>query len=108
MEDFDCIFTSMGMFIIDDIHFPSNSGKESHFNVIGGGGTYGALGSRIITGPIDSRKVGWIIDKGNDFPKEVEQYLKNWNTGAVWRDTPDRKTTKGWNMYGEREFRGEY
>ncbi|CCH41006.1 putative D-beta-D-heptose 7-phosphate kinase [Wickerhamomyces ciferrii] len=100
-----CLFTSMGMFIIDEIHFPENSGKESHYNVIGGGGTYGALGSRIISGFKNSQKIGWIIDKGNDFPSEVESYLKSWETGAIWRGTPERLTTRGWNMYGDREFR---
>lgn len=102
-----CLFTSMGMFIIDEIHFPKESGKQSCYNVIGGGGCYGALGSRIISGPSQSKKVGWIIDKGSDFPVEVEDYLQKWNTGAVWRNTPERLTTRGWNMYGERDFRGE-
>lgn len=103
----NCLFTSMGMFIIDEIHFPKESGKKSHYDVIGGGGTYGALGSRIISGASQSDRVGWIIDKGSDFPEEVERYLKSWNTGAIWRETPERLTTRGWNMYGEREFRGE-
>ncbi|CDR39907.1 CYFA0S04e00430g1_1 [Cyberlindnera fabianii] len=99
------VFSSMGMFIIDEIHFPQDSGRDSHYNVIGGGGTYGALGARIITTHTRAQRVGWIIDKGSDFPEEVERYLRTWNTGAVWRDTPERLTTRGWNLYGDRDFR---
>lgn len=99
------IFTSMGMFIIDEIHFPKTSNMDSQYDVIGGGGTYGALGARIVTTRSRSKEIGWIVDKGQDFPKEVEDYLRRWNTGAIWKNTPDRLTTRGWNMYGERDFR---
>ncbi|KAH3678476.1 hypothetical protein WICMUC_001493 [Wickerhamomyces mucosus] len=101
----DIIFTSMGMFIIDEIHFPKNSGKLSYYNVIGGGGTYGALGSRIITKSKNSSKIGWIVDKGSDFPVEIEDYINKWDTGVIWRNNFERLTTRGWNMYGDRDFR---
>ena len=99
------LFTTMGMFIIDEIHFPEESQLEPQYNVIGGGGTYGALGGRVITTGDKASSVGWIVDKGSDFPVEVQEYLESWQTGCVWRNTPYRLTTRGWNMYGARGFR---
>jgi sugar/nucleoside kinase (ribokinase family) len=99
------LFTSMGMFIMDEIHFSGSSNLKSQFNVVGGGGTYGALGARVVTTSKRSKQIGWIIDKGYDFSDEVESYLRKWDTGAIWRQTPNRLTTRGWNMYGERELR---
>lgn len=98
----DPIFVTLGMFIIDEIHFPD---KPSQLNVIGGGGTYGAVGARFVLLEKDESKVGWFIDLGNDFPTDVETQLKKWKTGAIWRRDHNRKTTRGWNMYGENELR---
>lgn len=107
------LFTSMGMFIIDEIHYgdadSDPSDRKTFTDVIGGAGTYGALGSRFfLSSPNLSKQVGWIVDVGSDFPPSIMKQIKSWNTGVVLRDTPDRLTTRGWNHYGfneEREFR---
>ncbi|ODV63946.1 Mak32p [Ascoidea rubescens DSM 1968] len=99
----DAIFTSIGMFIIDEIHFPPP--KPSQTNVIGGGGTFGAIGSRIILSLNNPRLVGWILDEGSDFTEEMRNEILSWDTGVIVRSSSERLTTKGWNMYGEREFR---
>jgi hypothetical protein len=33
--------------------------------------------------------------------------IARWGTGVVMRETPQRRTTRGWNGYGENEHRGE-
>lgn len=104
----NAIFTTMGMFIIDEIHFPQSSNQKSYFDVIGGGGTFGAMGSRVIATKKYSDKVGFIVDKGSDFPVEIEKYLNDWHIGIVWRSDPSRLTTRGWNMYGDNELRGGF
>lgn len=162
-------FTTMGMFIIDEIHFENleptvNKNSETNTNkfskskrdsssggkrppvydIIGGGGTYAVLGCRFffpnrkhirklsssslssissvktddgntITAadydsvlPPASDEIGWIIDVGNDFPEAIRQEVLSWNTNVIWRDTPHRKTTRGWNFYGKNEFRGKF
>lgn len=57
--------------------------------------------------PPSSDKIGWIIDVGNDFPESIKQEVSSWNTNVIWRNNPNRKTTRGWNYYGENEFRGK-
>ncbi|UZP34577.1 hypothetical protein NXS19_002393 [Fusarium pseudograminearum] len=59
-------FVTMGMFIIDDIDFipPTEPVKD----ILGGAGTYSALGARLLSPPPKSTSVGWIVDQGSDFP----------------------------------------
>ncbi|QGI85250.1 unnamed protein product [Fusarium fujikuroi] len=66
-------FVTMGMFIIDDIDFipPTPPVKD----ILGGAGTYSALGARLFSPPPKSASVGWILHDGL------------------------RLTTRGWNGY---------
>jgi hypothetical protein len=77
-------------------------------DILGGAGSYSALGARIFSPPPKSNSVGWIVDCGSDFPSELRQFISQWQTGVVIRETPDRLTTRGWNGYGEHEHRGKY
>lgn len=52
-----------------------------------------------------SKSVGWIVDCGSDFPQELRQVIARWDTSCVFRETPDRLTTRGWNGYGHNEHR---
>ena len=101
----EIFFTTLGMFILDEIHPLPPS--EAQLNVIGGAGTYSALGARLFCPPPLSRSVGWIVDAGDDFPDEVRETIDEWETGCVMRKRHG-KTTRGWNGYGEREVRGEF
>jgi hypothetical protein len=76
-------------------------------DIVGGAGSYSALGARIFSPLPKSRSVGWIVDCGSDFPLELRQFISQWQTGVVIRETPDRLTTRGWNGYGEHEHRGK-
>ncbi|OAX40659.1 Ribokinase-like protein [Rhizopogon vinicolor AM-OR11-026] len=93
-------FVTFGMFIIDEFDFADEQGKPTG-QTIGGGGTYATIGARIWLPP---DTLGMIIDRGNDFPQEIEKKLLTYGPD-VWhfRDQSDRCTTRGMNSY-----RGEY
>jgi hypothetical protein len=119
-EDID--FCTLGMFIIgsasilyspnnadftsDDIEFPPPTPPVR--DVVGGGGSYSALGARIFSPSPTSKSVGWIVDCGSDFPPELRDFIASWDTGVLIRETPHRLTTRGWNGYGEHEHRGQW
>lgn len=96
------LLTTNGMFIIDEIV----TDKETYHDVLGGGGTYAMLGASICC-PDDHlrQQLRWIVDRGVDFPEKVTKILESWGTGCSFRDDPNRPTTRGWNLYGENEFR---
>ncbi|KAF2122296.1 Ribokinase-like protein [Lophiotrema nucula] len=96
-------FCTLGMFIIDEIEFPPP--KAPVKDIIGGAGSYSALGARIFSPPPKSTSVGWIVDCGSDFPSELREAIAHWNTSCMFRETLDRLTTRGWNGYGENEHR---
>lgn len=99
------IFTSLGMFIIDDNEYPPSWNRPNEHNIIGGAGSYSIVGARIIGGHKLSKTISGIIDKGNDFPESVKQELDSWNTGTIFRNNPHRLTTRGLNIYDENEIR---
>lgn len=91
--------------ILDDIYpSPSDINQEPRLNVIGGAGTYSAIGARVLSPPPTSNRVGWIVDCGTDFPPSVLAEIKTWQTGVLLR-ARDGLTTKGWNGYGANEHR---
>ncbi|CUM66268.1 uncharacterized protein PRCAT00003929001 [Priceomyces carsonii] len=105
-DDNGLIFASMGMFIIDENHYPDS--RENDVDIVGGGGPYALAGARIIVGPKLSNKLSAIIDMGSDFPHSVEDELKQWNTSIFFRSDPHRLTTRGMNIYdknGVRHFK---
>lgn len=102
------LFTSLGMFIIDDNQYPSAWNRADDVDVIGGGGSYAIVGARIIGGKRRASKVCGIIDKGYDFPASVQQELESWKCGLVYRADETRQTTRGVNVYDEKETRGFY
>ncbi|KAF2870745.1 Ribokinase-like protein [Massariosphaeria phaeospora] len=96
-------FCTLGMFIIDEIEFPPP--KAPVTNILGGAGSYSALGARVFAPPPRSRAVGWVVDCGSDFPHELRETIAQWDTGVLIRETPHRLTTRGWNGYGANEHR---
>ncbi|PVI01832.1 Ribokinase-like protein [Periconia macrospinosa] len=99
----DIDFCTLGMFIIDEIEFPPP--KPPVKDILGGAGSYSALGARLFSPPPRSKSVGWIVDCGSDFPSELRDTIAKWDTGVVMRETPQRLTTRGWNGYGDNEHR---
>ncbi|KAI1102163.1 Ribokinase-like protein [Jackrogersella minutella] len=96
-------FVTLGMFIIDEIEYlpPTPPVKD----ILGGAGTYSALGARLFSPPPLSSSVGWVIDKGFDFPSALEDLISSWETSVLMRPTPERLTTRGWNGYDEHQNR---
>lgn len=82
----------------DDIEYPPPRPAER--DVLGGAGSYAALGARLLSpAPDQSRTVGWIVDEGSDFPPAVAGLIGSWSTSALVRRDPARLTTRGWNGY---------
>lgn len=101
------LFTTLGLFIIDDNVYPESWNRETEYNIIGGGASYAIVGSRFVAGPKQAKGIYGIIDKGSDFPKEVEEEIMSWGTGTIFRQDNTRLTTRGANIYrddGVREF----
>lgn len=49
--------------------------------------------------------MGWVVDKGSDFPPDLEDLISSWETSVLLRETPERLTTRGWNGYDGQENR---
>ncbi|KAH6631958.1 Ribokinase-like protein [Chaetomium tenue] len=90
-------FVTLGMFIIDEIEFLPP--KPAVRDILGGAGTYSALGARLFSPPPTSKTVGWIVDQGSDFPPTIASELTSWQTSALFRHDPSRLTTRAWNGY---------
>ncbi|EXJ54645.1 hypothetical protein A1O7_09986 [Cladophialophora yegresii CBS 114405] len=97
-------FCTLGMFIIDKIEYLDNS-QTSQQNIIGGAGTYAALGARLAAGVQHAHLVSWIVDMGADFPALFHQLINTWHTNCVFRRDLNRLTTMAWNGYGANEYR---
>ncbi|OAP55384.1 hypothetical protein AYL99_10357 [Fonsecaea erecta] len=74
-------------------------------HIIGGAGTYAALGARLAAGQRHAGAVSWIVDMGSDFPAEFKTTIETWRTRCVFRRDDARLTTTAWNGYGPNEFR---
>jgi hypothetical protein len=88
----------------DEIHFHSTADPE--LDVLGGAGSWAVAGARLFRPPPASKRIGWTVHKGSDFPYKVEEQIKSWETSCNIIDTPDRLTTRGWNSYGADDERG--
>ncbi|GAQ41785.1 hypothetical protein AtubIFM56815_000600 [Aspergillus tubingensis] len=96
-------FCTMGMFILDDIDFDGT--RPNVKNVLGGAASFAVVGARLVTGREHSQAVSWIVDVGSDFPPDVLDLLKSWDTNCVFREDQSRLTTRAWNGYGPNEKR---
>ncbi|KAI0699403.1 Ribokinase-like protein [Cytidiella melzeri] len=97
---------TLGMFIIDEFTYLNEDGsptERASSSQIGGGGTYATIGARIW---LPSSKLGMIVDRGHDFPEDIERKLDSYGR-EMWfyRDDPSRGTTRALNEY-RGEFRG--
>ncbi|EXJ81713.1 hypothetical protein A1O1_07778 [Capronia coronata CBS 617.96] len=96
-------FCTLGMFIIDEIEYLNGRAREQ--SIIGGAGTYAALGARLAAGAQQAKYVSWIVDVGSDFPAEFRALIDSWHTNCVFRLDTARLTTRAWNGYGPNEYR---
>ncbi|GAW01860.1 Ribokinase-like protein [Lentinula edodes] len=92
-------FVTLGMFIIDEFSYTDLEGKSTKASTfeIGGGGTYATIGTRIWLPP---EQVGMIVDKGYDFPSEIENKLKAYGDQMwLFRPQNEARTTRAMNIY---------
>lgn len=99
----DMNFVTFGMFIIDEIEFTADQKPQQ--NLIGGAGTYAALGARLAATSTNAKTVSWIVDVGSDFPPSFKDLIDSWNTSCIFRHDTTRLTTRAWNGYGPNEHR---
>lgn len=93
------------MDILDDIYPPPTAPDQTpRTNVVGGAGTYSAIGARLLSSPPSSKSVGWIVDTGTDFPPDLRSTIDSWQTSCLLRPR-NAPTTRGWNGYGENDHR---
>jgi sugar/nucleoside kinase (ribokinase family) len=97
-------FVTLGMFIMDKIEY-LNESRKAQLNIIGGAGTYAALGARLAAGPRHGKQVSWIVDQGSDFPPTLRNLIETWKTSCIFRLDKTRLTTTAWNGYGVNEER---
>ena len=91
--------------MVDEIEYVA--GKSPEKVLIGGAGTYAAIGARLVAGERYANSVGWIVDVGADFPPEFRSTIEAWGTACRFREDRNRLTTRAWNGYsGENEHRG--
>lgn len=82
---------------LDEIEFLPP--KPAVHDILGGAGSYSALGARLFSPPPTSKTVGWIVDQGSDFPPSITAEITRWQTSALFRHDPSRLTTRAWNGY---------
>jgi hypothetical protein len=88
----------------DDIYFPIP--RLPVTGILGGAGSYAALGARLFRRPPKSHKISWTVHLGSDFPDNLRQEIDSWETSCNFISTPERLTTQSLNIYGENEYRG--
>jgi len=75
--------------------------------IIGGAGSYAAIGARLVAGDRYAGFVSWIVDAGSDFPRQFRSLIDSWETDCIFREDRARFTTRAWNSYsGGNEHRG--
>ncbi|KAE8151527.1 Ribokinase-like protein [Aspergillus avenaceus] len=100
-------FVSLGLVVLDEIHYCN---REALTDVLGGSGTYATLGARLFLPPPLSRSLGWMIQAGSDFPKAIEDRLTDWETTLFIEQQGGRLSTRGLLEYkdttlGPKSFR---
>lgn len=64
-----------------------------------------ALGMRLWQPNEQSKNVGYIIHKGFDYPKEIDDQINRLNISLVTKLHADKHTTRGLNTFGENDHR---
>ena len=93
-----------GIFIIDDIRYPD--GRE-HKDIIGGAGTYAALGCRLFPRNLSNLEyITHVVHKGkDDLPSKTLDELRSWDTRLVLVEAANGHTNRGLNTYVDKEGR---
>ena len=93
------LFVSLGMVVIDELRFP---GQQPLIDVLGGSGAYSTLGARLFSSECP-KCVGCLVLAGNDFPRAVEDRLRDWDISLTIRKEA-RSSTRGLLEYEDSTF----
>lgn len=96
------VYASIGALIIDDIVYQDGTQVT---NVLGGGGVFAIYGMRLWHTKACSKKVGYIIHTGFDYPSEIDDQIKSLNISLVDINHKDKHTTRGLNIFGVDDHR---
>ncbi|KAJ5203882.1 uncharacterized protein N7498_004761 [Penicillium cinerascens] len=91
-------FTSLGLVVLDEIRFPD---QKPLTNILGGSAT---LGARLFLPGSLSYSLSWMIHVGDDFPKSVEDELRDWNSTLIIQKESDSLSTRGLLEYKDTTF----
>lgn len=94
-------FVSLGMVVLDELHFPSSA---TMYDVLGGSGAFSTLGARIVAGKEHASEVGCIVMAGDDFPLAIRHLLDSWGLNLVVTPVPGRMCTRGRLTYEDEVF----
>ena len=92
------LITSLGLAIIDDIHFGDGS---SVTYLLGGSGSFCTAGARLFCDGPKSRAVAWVLHAGHDFPPALEFELSTWQIDLTLRKTQEVRSTRGHMIYAD-------
>lgn len=97
---------TLGLFILDTFEWHDSTTGEitsKSTEVIGGAGTYVCVAARMW---LAAHEVGIVVDRGSDWPKEVQDKLDKFGEMWTFRNNQDQLTTRALNLY-KGEHRGE-
>ncbi|GAA5883903.1 hypothetical protein JCM3774_003045 [Rhodotorula dairenensis] len=103
---------SLGLFILDTFEWRTVSEDgtatttKRDEGIIGGGGTYAVIGSRIW---LPAGRVGILVDRGYDWPADLDAQLDAYGSDMwVFREQPQYPTTRALNLYTSEHREFEY
>ncbi|KAI8975733.1 Ribokinase-like protein [Mycotypha africana] len=96
------ILASLGSFIIDDIVFKDNSKVN---DIPGGAGLFAIYGMRIWQPYENSKRIGYILHKGFDHPKDIDDVIDRLNISLISKVHPNKYTPRGLNTFGQNDHR---
>ncbi|KAF2210580.1 hypothetical protein CERZMDRAFT_8963, partial [Cercospora zeae-maydis SCOH1-5] len=93
-------FVSLGMVILDEIHFP-----QGHVacDVLGGSCVFSTLGA-CMAADGEASQVGCFVLGGDDFSVHAEAQLRSWNVSLHIDKGPGRESMKGKLQYHDEKF----
>ncbi|KAL4971293.1 Ribokinase-like protein [Aspergillus desertorum] len=94
-------FTSLGLLVLDEIHFPD---RQPLTDVLGGSGAYASLGARLFLPPPMARSLGWMLHVGDDFPEPTRRFLESWGATLIVVKESGKPSTRGLLEYKDTTF----
>ncbi|KAI1305042.1 Ribokinase-like protein [Xylaria venustula] len=89
-------FVSLGMTILDDIHY---LGRDEGLEVPGGPGLWATFGARLFKDGFSSKEVGCLLIPRTDFPPALLETLRSWDMTLVVRESLYRACTRAQLTY---------